>query len=264
VTENRRTPARRSASTPEDDGWWRTFFESPDCLRLAFFPEPWVTEQQIDGLERLLSPWRPRRLLDLCCGQGRHLTPLLQRGYPAYGLDASSMMVAQADEAARAVGGEARVVRGEAQQLPFADGAFDVVVCLFNSFGYLPTDAGNEQVLREVARCLAPGGRFLLDTRNRAYQLAQLPFSEIVPLQGGGAVWLECRHDPRQRRLVSQFRCAGTGRLLHRASIRSYSLGELEAMLMRSGLQLIDTFGGYDWTPFYGHSRELLMLLRKG
>jgi SAM-dependent methyltransferase len=184
----------------------------------------------------------------------------LQRGYPVVGLDASSLMVSRAQAAAREVGSRSCVIRGEAQHLPFAEATLDVVLCLFNSFGYLPTDEGNQQVLREAARCLLPGGRFLLDTRNRSYQLAQLPFSEIVPLQGGGAVWLECRHDAARRRLVSQFRNAATGKLLHRASIRSYSLPELEAMLACCSLRIDDTFGGYDWKPFGGDSRELLLL----
>jgi SAM-dependent methyltransferase len=258
----RRGPPSQERPTPTGhEDWWRTFFESPDSLELAFFPERWVTDRQVEGLDRLLAPWHPRRILDLCCGQGRHLVPLLQRGYPVVGLDASSMMTCQAHAAARAACPRAGVVvRGEAQHLSFAEGAFDAVLCLFNSFGYLPSDEANAQVLRETARCLQPGGRFLLDTRNRAYQLSQLPFSEIVPLPRGGAVWLECRPDEAGKRLVSEFRSAGTGKLLHRASIRSYSLAELEAMLAGAGLRLEATFGGYDWKPFRGDSRELLIL----
>jgi SAM-dependent methyltransferase len=191
------------------------------------------------------------------------MAPLLERGHPVVGVDASSLMVTRAQAAIRLTGGTGSVVRGEAQRLPFIEGTFDVVLCLFNSFGYLPSDEENEQVLRETARCLQPGGRFLLDTRNRAYQLSHLPFSEIVPLQGGGAVWLECKHDVRRHRLVSEFRSAGTGKLLYRASIRTYSLQELEQMLTRCGLPITETYGGYDWTPFRGDSRELLILTER-
>jgi SAM-dependent methyltransferase len=251
---------KRSPAAPSDAQWWRTFFETPDSLQLAFFPDQWVTDRQVEGLHRLLRPWRPQHILDLCCGHGRHLIPLRQRGYPIVGLDASSLMLDRARTACVAAEVPAGLVRGEAQRLPFEDAAFDVVLCLFNSFGYLATDDENEQVLRETARCLQPGGRFLLDSRNRAYQLSQLPFSEIVPLQGGGAVWLECRHDAARGRLVSEFRSAGTGRLLHRASIRSYSLTQLQHMLERQGLPVQDVFGGYDWAPFRGDSRELLIL----
>jgi SAM-dependent methyltransferase len=252
------------ATPPPEPEWWRAFFESPDSLRLAFFPGEPVTRQQVEALDGLMRPWRPRRVLDLCCGPGRHLAPLARRGYPMVGLDACRLMAERARAAAREHGGEAGVVRGEAQRLPFGDGAFGVVLCLFNSFGYLKTDDEDQQVLGEVARCLESGGRFVLDTRNRSYQLSQLPFSEIVPLPDGGAVWLECRHDAARGRLVSEFRTAGTGKLLYRASIRSYSLGELETMLNRAGLRVEARFSGYGWEEFEGKSRELLILARKG
>jgi len=248
---------------PPDEHWWRSFFESPESLRLAFFPDPSVTDQQVKALDRQLKAWRPGRVLDLCCGHGRHLVPLLQRGHPVIGLDASCLMTTRAHAAARQAGCGGRVVRAEAHRMPFRDAAFDVVLCLFNSFGYLATDEEHEAVLLHTARCLMQNGRFLLDTRNRAYQLSQLPFSEIVPLQGGGAVWLECKHDPERDRLVSEFRAAGSGQVLHRASIRSYSFPQLEQMLDRCGFTIEETFGGYDWRPFRGASRELIILARR-
>lgn len=254
---------RRAQKAAEDDQWWRVFFESPASLELAFFPNQAETRRQVAALRRLLDGWRAERILDLCCGHGRHMAPLVARGYLVVGLDASALMTEMAWQAVRKTGRTGWVVRGEAQRLPFTNDAFDAVLCLFNSFGYLASDPENEQVIRETARCLRPGGRFLLDTRNRDYQLAHLPFSEIVPLTNGGAVWLKCHYDRARKRVVSEFRTAGSGKLLYRASIRSYSLDELQLMFSRSGLQVTDVFGGYDWTPFEPNSRELLILAAK-
>lgn len=253
----------RSGNVAGERDWWRVFFESPTALHLAFFPDASETERQVASLNRLLNAWRTERVLDLCCGYGRHTAPLVALGHFVVGLDASALMVKKAWRAVRLTGRQGWVVRGEAQRLPFANGAFDAVLCLFNSFGYLATDYDNEQVLCEGARCLCPAGRLLLDTRNRDYQLAHLPFSEIVPLPDGKAVWLECWFDEARERLVSEFRSAGSGRLLYRASIRSYTLHELTAMLARCGLQVEDVFGGYDLGPFKADSRELLILARK-
>lgn len=246
-----------------DDRWWRRFFESPHSLRLAFFPDERVTAIQVDGLHRLMSSWAPKRVLDLCCGHGRHLVPLATLGYPMVGLDASAFMLDEARSAARSAGARAALVRAGAERLPFADRTFDVVLCLFNSFGYL-SDDGNEAIIRETSRCLEPGGRFLLDTRNKAYQLSHLPFSEVVPLEGGGAVWLECSQDATGERLVSVFRAAGSGKVLYRASIRCYTLNELQDMLDRAGLEIEAVYGGYNWRPFRGGSREVLILARRG
>jgi SAM-dependent methyltransferase len=256
---------RRSSpvTSPSALPWWRVFFESPHSLRLAFFPTEHVTAHQVAALQGLLSPWRPRRVLDLCCGRGRHLVPLARRGHPMVGLDASSFMVDEALAAVRQAQVSAGIVRGEAQRLPFVEGAFDVVLCLFNSFGYLQPDDENEQVLHEVVRCLEPGGRFLLDTRNRNFQFSHLPFSEIVSLEEGGAVWLECNRDASGDRLISLFRSPGTGEVLYEASIRVYALDELRTLFDRAGLRIDRISGGYDWGPFRSHSRELLILAHK-
>jgi len=243
--------------------WWRRFFESPHSLRLAFFPSEHVTREQVAALDRLIAPWRPRMVLDLCCGPGRHLIPLAELGYPMVGLDAASLMVERAREQAQRREVPARLVRGDAQRLPFREAAFDVVLCLFNSFGYLQTDDENAEIIREVSRCLRPEGRFLLDTRNRHYQFSHLPFSEVISLDGGGAVWLECDRDPEGKRLISQFRSPATGEVLHEASIRVYPLEELQHLFAEAGLDIERIGSGYDWRPFGARSRELLILGRR-
>jgi SAM-dependent methyltransferase len=94
------------------------------------------------------------RLLDVGCGAGLALRYAADRGAEAAGLDASAAMVAHAR---RRVPG-AQVVQGDIEELPFADGRFDVVTG-FNSFQYA-TSPGH--ALREAARVLAPGGRILV------------------------------------------------------------------------------------------------------
>jgi SAM-dependent methyltransferase len=274
MNERRSRPAPNGESPSPDSllareqpsvaaAWWQTFFESPDSLQLAFFPGAHVTRRQVAALAKLLAPWRPRRALDLCCGAGRHLLPLARRGFPLVGVDVSRFMLGEARAQARRLRAPAPLVRGDARRLPFRDAAFDVVLCLFNSFGYCLSEEENEGILREVARCLEPGGRFVLDTRNRELQLSRLPFSEIVALDGGGAVWLECTHDARRERLLSTFRSAADGEILYQASIRIYPLPELLAMLSRAGLPVERVCSGYDFRPFRRDARELILLARK-
>lgn len=79
------------------------------------------------------------RVLDLACGD--HPLP------GAIGLDLSL------DELARGAGAR---VQGRAQALPFADGAFDGCVC---HLAFMLLD-DLDQVVRELARVLVPGGVF--------------------------------------------------------------------------------------------------------
>lgn len=94
-------------------------------------------------------------VLDVGCGEGQvgRLAARVDGVGRVVGVDPTSAQVA---EAARRAGG-LEVARADAAALPFASGCFDVVVaCLV--FEHI--DAVDEAIA-EVARVLAPGGRFL-------------------------------------------------------------------------------------------------------
>lgn len=101
-------------------------------------------------------------VLDLGCGTGRLLTRLADQ-FPELrgtGLDLSPQMLQVARQKNRH---RPRLiyVEGKAESLPFADGQFDAV---FNTISFLHY-LSPQQVLGEVARVLAPSGRFyLVDT----------------------------------------------------------------------------------------------------
>jgi len=97
-----------------------------------------------------------RRVLDVGCGDGAHLRVLAGRGAAAVGVDRSSEALAQARETLRPP--PPRLVRGDAGRLPFDAGAFDLVWAVT----VLCFVADPEQVLREMARVVRPGGRVVL------------------------------------------------------------------------------------------------------
>ena len=98
------------------------------------------------------------RVLDLCCGRGRHTLALAELGLQAVGVDLSAPLLAAAERGHR-------LVRGDARALPFQGGRFDALVCLFSSFGYLDEE-GDAGVLREARRVLRPGGLAVFDLLN--------------------------------------------------------------------------------------------------
>ena len=97
------------------------------------------------------------RVLDVASGRGTTAL-LLSAGYQvrADGVDYSPASVASAREAAAVAGLGDRAVftAGDAEQLPYPDGAFDAVICECA----LCTFPGPEQAAAEFARVLRPGG----------------------------------------------------------------------------------------------------------
>ena len=99
------------------------------------------------------------RALDVCCGTGDISFGLAKSGADVTGLDFSKPML---DVAERRRNSESRIqnpkfIEGDAQNLPFADGGFDVI-----TVGYgLRNLPSWERGLEEMWRVAKPGGRLL-------------------------------------------------------------------------------------------------------
>src|SRR5206468_7187428 len=79
----------------------------------------------------------------------------------AVALDVSAGMLRHARHAAERTGLVVPLVQADAQALPFADGS---VHTAFTAFGAVPFVADSARVMREVARVLRPGGRWVFAT----------------------------------------------------------------------------------------------------
>jgi len=122
-------------------------------------------------------------VLEIGAGTGTNL--------PYYGADVhlallepSPYMARRLEQKAQALGRRATVVQESGERLPFADAAFDSVVCTF----VLCSVDDVPQVLREVRRVLRPGGAFY--------------FLEHVAAPGGWTRRLQAWLTPAQRLLV--------------------------------------------------------------
>jgi len=66
-------------------------------------------------------------------------------------------------------------MQGDARQLPFEDGFFDTVVCI-NFFICQRSPEDVRRILFEAARVLSPGGRLIVEIRNRNNILLRLKY----------------------------------------------------------------------------------------
>ena len=121
-------------------------------------------------------------LLDLACGTGDFLELYGRRGGRAIGVDFSAGMLRVAG--GRGVPGA--LLQGDASCLPLADGSATILTCGFALRNFVSL----EDVIREVARVLAPGGRIaLLEVDEPRSSLLRAGhgfyFNRLVPLIGG-------------------------------------------------------------------------------
>jgi len=93
--------------------------------------------------------------LDVGCGTGFLSLELAGRGHRVTGIDFAPQMLAEARKKAMAQGVAVRFEEGDAEQLPFAEGSFDLVMTRH----VLWTLPHPEAAIDEWIRVLRPGGR---------------------------------------------------------------------------------------------------------
>lgn len=151
--------------------WWQHIFNSLYLKTDAdVVDDPNITCQEVDLFTGILNLSHEHRILDLCCGQGRHSLELTRRGFNLVeGLDRSHYLIQKAKDSERKEGLNVKFREGDARKLPYLPDTFDVVMFLGNSFGYFETIQDDMRVLKEVFRVLKPWGRFLIDVTDGEY-----------------------------------------------------------------------------------------------
>jgi SAM-dependent methyltransferase len=188
---------------------------------------------------------RPRTVLDMGCGTGRHLEEFLKRGLTCDGFDRSEKMLSQARDrlAGRAVG----LAQGDLTG--FENGrTYDLVISMFAVMGYLTANDDLMAGLATARKHLRPGGLFIFDGWFGPAVLAQKPESRCHAYRDGGRTVtrrVSARLDPVRQRVNLRYdvvvqrgrRVLKTVRETHR--MRFMFVQEMALALASAGLDLL-------------------------
>jgi SAM-dependent methyltransferase len=164
-------------------------------------PEIASTKLSIDS--RLL-PRGGARVLDVGCGDGRHVAAAVERSCRAVGVDYDVAALRAARAQTR---GRADLIVADATHLPFRDGTFDAAICT-ETLEHLPDDTG---AMHELARVVRPGGLLLGAVPSHFTELLYWRLSRGYRDAPGGHVRIY-----RPRALAASLRRAG----LHVSDVR--------------------------------------------
>ncbi|MDH4128879.1 MAG: methyltransferase domain-containing protein [Spirochaetota bacterium] len=150
--------------------WWQRIFNSLYLKTDADVVEDSIiTQKEVDMYIELLKLKQEDNILDLCCGQGRHVMEFAKRKYKTEGFDRSRYLIHKAKATAKKENLNVKFRQGDARKLPYPADTFDVVMMLGNSFGYFETIKDDLRVLKEIFRVLKPWGKVLLDVTDGEY-----------------------------------------------------------------------------------------------
>lgn len=207
----------------------------PDALEqqsaaeaLARLPE---VEGRVAALRRRLAQHMDlpagARMLDVGAALGLYVGAWSRAGYEAVGIEPWGEAVAASREIAREMGVDLEIVEGVAEDLPFEDASFDLVVAV----SVLEHVKNPERVFAEAARVLRPGGGFYFYTTSalcpRQSEIRLFPAFPWYPpsLQKRIMRWAAERHPWLVRGTENPayhwFTPKATGRSLRRAGFRS-------------------------------------------
>ena len=260
--------------------WWKTFFDEQIGDFMFGRISSIKTVAEVKTILRNSKLRQKGDILDLACGRGRHSIEFARRKYSVIGFDYSKAYLEKAQRLARVekVQDHVSFVRGDMRRLSplLSSESFDLVVSLYNSFGYFSKRSDDQRVLNEAAQVLKPGGFLVLNTLNHAgveHRLCSLPTSAGL---AGLDRWEQhsrkeflldrARYDVKRREIRVDWHFldlkAGKNQT-HSFRQNVYSTEDLEKMLKKAGFSIVKRWGRLDGEKFRRTSWHQTVLAKK-
>jgi len=122
-------------------------------------------EGECDFIEEIFEKYadkKPNNILDIGCGAGGHIIPLVKRGYSLVGLDLSATMLEFANKKIKKLNMAAELYRGDINHFNLYR-KFDACLCMFAVLNYVTSNEGLLQSLKNIRNHLNDGGLLIFD-----------------------------------------------------------------------------------------------------
>lgn len=239
------------------DDFWRTFesflFHEK---RLADAPK------EVENIITLLEISEGKKILDLCCGVGRHSLEFAKRGFQVTGVDRTALYLNQASIRSESEGLAIEFVNQDMRKFSRLD-TYDIVVNLFTSFGYFESQEDDQKVVENAYRSLKPGGKLLIEMQGK--ELISRDFRERDWNEFGDYVILE------ERKLLNNWEKIQARwiilkeheRIEHTLTLRLYSAVEAVELLKQCGFSDIKIYGNLEGIEYDHKARKLVLVAQK-
>ena len=241
----------------EDDSFWQRFqSEMFNTEKLEAAP------QEVDQLVELLNLQPGARVLDLCCGIGRHSLELARRGYEVTGFDRTASYLEQARSRAETENLGVDFILGDARKFCALE-EFDAVINMYTAFGYFEEPSDDRRVLLNAYASLKRGGKLLIELMSK----------EVLARIFQPRDWHECdgRIFLRETEVTQDWSWIKNRWMLFEDGQqkeftfghRVYSAVELMGLLRRCGFKDVDVFGNLEGAPYDQEAQRLVTVAIK-
>ena len=241
----------------EDDGFWR------DMGPHMFSPERLAgTPAEAAQILALAGTLPGARVLDLCCGPGRHSLELARRGFRVTGVDRTAAYLEQARSAALAEKLAIEFIREDMRAFR-REAGFELALSLFTSFGFFDDPGDDRRVIENLRASLAGDGVLVIETIGKEV-IARTFRERDWHREPGGALLLEERSvAPDWSYIEARWILIREGsRREHLFRIRLYAAAELAALVRAGGFRDVRVCGNLAGDPYDHLAKRLVIVAR--
>ncbi len=139
------------------------------------------------------APHADVRIVDLGCGNGRALLPLVSQGFSGLGVDLSLAMLQELRRKSRELGLDVPCVYANLVQLDgIQDRSCNHGMCLFSTLGMIQGQANRVRALQHFRRIICPGGTLVLHVHNYWFNLWDPGGPWWLLKNLGHSAWSQC------------------------------------------------------------------------
>lgn len=239
--------------------WFTNWFNSPYYHQLYAHRDDKEAKAFIERLIEHLHPAAGSTMLDMACGRGRHSRTLAALPYEVTGVDVAPENIRYAK-------------RYETPQLHFevhdmrkilCSRCFDYVFNFFTSFGYFDQLHQHELALRTMVTALKKGGVLVMDYINSTYASQHLIAREEKTIKETTFL-IERYEDERYLyKKITVNESTLSAPLCFTEKVCKFSAAELQTLLQKEGMTLLETLGDYQLQPYDEQRSPRLIVIAK-
>jgi SAM-dependent methyltransferase len=242
----------------QDEEFWRELY--PYMFPAERFA---AAAEQVDQI-LALAGCSGGKVLDLCCGPGRHAVEFAKRDWEVTGVDGSSFLLDRARERAREAGMPVEWVQEDMRSFR-RPAAFDLACSVFTSFGYFADEKEDLLVLQNVRESLRDGGVFVIDVIGKERLARNWQDTLVTEFADGSLLLQRPRVLQDWTRVQNEWILVKDGRSrIFRFEHTIYSGRELKDRLTASGFLDVKLYGSLEGDEYGLDARRLVVVARKG
>jgi len=252
--------------TEKNTAWWKneTFWKIFEPL--MFDSERLQdSRKEVENIISLTGASPGNTILDVGCGNGRHLVHFAEMGFITTGIDYSRSYIKKAEKmfAENILDHKPELINSDFRDMDYS-GEFDGAVSLFQSIGYFENPSDDLKVFRNIYNALKPGGWFLVECDGK--EVVASGFEERTWFEREGRIiLLEYAIEGAWSTLRQRWMFRDTDNSWHETEIsyRIYSAMELAQTLEQAGFGIIELFGSLDGRLYDQNAKSLVALAIK-